>query len=144
MSRGVTLIELLLALVVGSLLAALAVPRFARVRDSLAVEAAAQRLVAAHQRARLLAILQSRETLLGVRADSLVLRIVSGTDSVTHWGAPGPAADGVALSGPARPMIFSPVGLMYGVSNGTWRFTRGAARRDVIVSRLGRVRMVRQ
>jgi hypothetical protein len=49
----------------------------------------------------------------------------------------------IALTGPTRAMRFSPVGIMAGVTNGTWRLTRGEAARNVVVSRLGRVRVVR-
>jgi Tfp pilus assembly protein FimT len=40
-------------------------------------------------------------------------------------------------------MTFSPVGMTIGLSNATFQLRRAAAARVVVVSRLGRVRIVR-
>ena len=139
MRRGVTLLELALVLAIMGLLVGMAIPRFQRVADSLAVHHAALELVSAHRRARIMAILQNRMVELTIRADTLAIR-TPGT-AVNLWHAAGPAADGVSLSGPTRPLVFSPVGLTVGVSNGSFRLSRGTATRTVIVSRLGRLRV---
>lgn len=129
--------------VVASLLLGAAVPAARASLDGLAVAGEARRIASAHLRARLTAIMESRTALFTVRSDSLVIRVVVGADTTVRWAAHGPAAQNVALTGPTRAMRFSPVGLMAGVTNGTWRLTRGAAARNVVVSRLGRVRVVR-
>jgi hypothetical protein len=49
----------------------------------------------------------------------------------------------VALRGPARPLAFAPTGWTAGVANATYHLARGAATRDVIISRYGRVRIIR-
>ena len=139
MRRGVTLLELALVLAIMGLLVGMAIPRFQRVADSLAVHHAALELVSAHRRARIMAILQNRMVELTIRADTLAIR-TPGT-AVNLWHAAGPDADGVSLSGPTRPLVFSPVGLPVGVSNGSFRLSRGTATRTVIVSRLGRLRV---
>lgn len=139
MRRGVTLLELALVLAIMGLLVGIAVPRVQRVADSLAVHNAALELISAHRRARFSAILQNRTVELSIRADSLAIRIPGAPADL--WHAAGPDREGVSLAGPTRPLVFSPVGLTAGVSNASFRLSRGTATRTVIVSRLGRVRV---
>jgi prepilin-type N-terminal cleavage/methylation domain-containing protein len=140
---GYTLVELALALVVAGILAALAAPRFAAMADALAVDAAVRRVTALHQAARMQAVLHSRTAVYSIATDTLRIALVRAGDTTRAATALGPAADGVTLAGPAHPIVWSPVGITTGLSNGTWRFVRGAVERDVIVSRLGRLRVVR-
>lgn len=139
MRRGVTLLELALVLAVTGLLFCIALPSLQRVTDGLAVHNAGLGIVSAHRRARITAILQNRALELTVSADSLAIRVPGAVGNL--WHAPGPSADGVALQGPPHTMIFSPVGLTMGVSNATFRLTRGSAAQTVVVSRLGRIRI---
>jgi prepilin-type N-terminal cleavage/methylation domain-containing protein len=138
MRHGFTLPETIMALAVVGLLLGIAVPRLTALRNSLAVEEAAQRLVGAHRRARIAAVLQSRPAVLTIGPDSFSIRFAGHTADA--WAAAGPAAMGVALAGPVRRLTFSPVGISTGVSNATFRLSRGAATRTIVVSRLGRVR----
>ena len=140
MRRGATLIELLLVLTVMGLLFAIVLPRFATLADGLAVEEAAQHLIGAHRRARITAILESRAVVLTIAPDSLVIRL--GSAGPESWRASGPVADGVALAGGAKQIVFSPVGITTGLSNASFQLTRGGARRTVVVSRLGRARIL--
>src|SRR5262245_32383457 len=139
MRRGVTLLELVVALVIVGLVAGIAMPRLQRVADSLAVHRAALDIVSAHRRARMTAILQSRLVELTIRQDTLAIRAAG--DTVELWHAAGPDAESVTLSGPSRALVFSPIGLTVGVSNATYRLSRGTATRTIIVSRLGRLRV---
>ena len=139
MQRGATLLELALVLVVLGLLLAIALPRLEGVTDALAVNGAAQDIVAAHRRARMTAILQSRVVELTVDTNDLAIRARGAT--ADFWHAAGPAASRVALAGAPKKILFSPVGLSLGVSNASFRLSRGAATRTVVVSRLGRVRV---
>lgn len=141
--RGTSPLELLVVIFAGSLVLATAVPAARSALDAAAVAGAARRIASAHVRARMTAIMESRTTLLTVTADSLVIRVVAGTDTTVRWRDRGPGVQSIALTGPTRAMRFSPVGIMAGVTNGTWRLSRGAAQRNVIVSRLGRLRVVR-
>jgi prepilin-type N-terminal cleavage/methylation domain-containing protein len=143
MRRGITLLELAVVLALAGVIAGIALPAARRFGDAIAVDRAAHTIVAGHRVARFSAIMRGRRTLLTVRAESLLVRAVVGADTLTLWTRPGPSADGVTLAGPARTLVFAPTGLPLGVSNATFGLTAGAAARNVVVSRLGRTRIVR-
>jgi Tfp pilus assembly protein FimT len=140
MRRGATLIELVLLLIIIGALTAIAEPRLRNFTDSLAVNRAAIEIASAHRRARISAILQSRIIELTVSDSALSIRPRGGT--VDTWHYPGPAQSGVVLAGPARVITFSPVGISFGLSNASFHLTRGGVSRTVVVSRLGRLRIV--
>ena len=139
MRQGYSLTELVAVLVIIGILAGIAAPRAARTLDKVAVEQAARQIAAAHHRARFAAILRNRVTVLTITPDSCIIQ--PRNDTTTLWRDAGPSANGVALRSPGRVVMFSPVGLAMGASNATYTLTRGQARRSVIVSRLGRVRI---
>lgn len=141
MPRGVTLLELVVVLALVALLAAIGTPRAGALLDTVATERAARRVVAAHRVARFTAIARRSVTLVTVTADSLAVRAVRGRDTIAVWRTPGPAADGVSLSGPEPPLAFAPTGLPLGLGNATFRLARGRASRAVVISRLGRTRI---
>lgn len=141
MRRGYSLPELMMVVAIVGLLTALALPPSRRLLDGLAVENGARQIRAAHFRARMHAVAFGRTTLLDLGADTIRIRSISGTDTTLTWQSAGPAADGLTLTGPAHPLIYSPLGVTMGLSNGTWHLSYGTASRDVIVSRLGRLRI---
>ena len=142
MRRGVTLLELLLALAITGILAALALPGISALHDRLQVEAAARALVGAHHRARGVAVADPRVTVLDLTAARLTLRAVEAPgDTTPRWEADGPAALQVQAAGLPRTVSFAPSGVALGVSNATYTLRRGNAVRQVIVSRYGRVRV---
>ena len=141
MRQAFTLPEMLLVLALAGILLGIAVPTLSAALDRIEVAAAAGHVVAAHQRARLMAVTQSMVTVLSV--DSLNLTIRRRGPMTPLWSEAGPAAHRVSLTGPGRQFIFSPEGFSMGLSNATLRLTRGNATRTVIVSRLGRVRVTR-
>jgi len=142
MRRGVTLIELIVGLVVLGLLSTATLPLAAGLRDRYTVQAAAAAIAGAHHRARIRGILEGRITELEIRADSLILRVLTPVPSPPVWAAPGPAAVGVTMASAARTLAFTPTGVTMGFANASFVLTRGSARRQVIVSRLGRVRVI--
>ena len=129
MKHGFTLAELALAMVIAGLLLGIALPRFAAVKQEVAVEHAAQSLVSAHRRARMIAIARGYPAVLSVAARTLRITLVGAGQP--HWSSPGPAEEGVALAGPP------------GLSNASFHLSLGSASRTVVVSRLGRVRISR-
>ena len=133
MRRGYSLPELLIVLAIVGLLTALALPPARRLLDTVAVENGARQIRAAHLRARMHALAFGQTTLLELGADTIRIRSISGPDTTLIWQSAGPAADGLTLSGP--------IGITMGLSNGTWHLTFGTVSRDVIVSRLGRLRI---
>ena len=140
MRRGATLAELSLTLILVGIVLLVALPRIHGLTDSLAVDRAAREIAAAHTRARMAAVLRSEVLELSIGPSALAIRPRGG--AATIWSAEGPAAEGVSLAGPPRTLTFSPVGITLGLSNASFPLTKGAARRTVIVSRLGRVRIV--
>jgi len=143
MTRGATLLELLVALSIVGLVLGIAAPRFSEPLDTLAVEHAAGEIAGAHARARVAAVVESRLTVLHISADSLVLEAMEPGGPVRRWGMPGPGQFAVTMAGAARTLTFSPTGITMGASNASWTLTKGSATRRVVISRLGRVRIER-
>ena len=130
---------LILALI--GILLGIGLPRLSGALDRIEVGAAASHIAAAHTRARLMAITQSKVVVLSV--DSLALTIRPRGIAAPLWSEAGPGSSGVSLAGSSQSFTFSPAGFSLGLSNATLRLSRGTATRSVIVSRLGRVRIVR-
>jgi Tfp pilus assembly protein FimT len=129
----------MLVLAVIGLLFGIALPSLSGALDRIEVWSAANHLVAAHHRARIMAVTRGQVLVLTIDAGSLSIRPRGHT--VPLWTEAGPAGERVALEGPARQFTFSPEGLSLGLSNATLRLTRGAASRTIVISRLGRVRI---
>jgi prepilin-type N-terminal cleavage/methylation domain-containing protein len=141
MKYGFTLVETALTLAVAGLLLAIALPRLTALKQGVAVERAAQSIVAAHRRARITAIVRGRPAILSVAARTL--RVTLAGQGQPHWSSPGPQNEGVALAGPPRELTFSPLGITTGLSNASFHLSLGTATRTVVISRLGRVRISR-
>jgi Tfp pilus assembly protein FimT len=139
MRRGSTFLEILLVLTLVALLAGLALPRFGRSLDGILARQAAERVSLAHGRARAVALAEQRIARVIVTADSLV--VLSG-DSL-RWRLPGPAVSGASLEGGAAETAYAPNGLAMGAANTRYVVRRGAAIVEILISRLGRVRLVR-
>ncbi len=141
MCRGVSLVELVLVLTLVGVVLLLAVPGFGALRDRAAVRAAASAITTAHARASAVARTERRLAVLHLTADSIVLRVVAAPgDTIDRWWSPGPAGGGVTAAGLPRTVLFAPSGVTMGVANATYSLVRGNFRRQVIVSRYGRVR----
>ena len=141
MKQGFTLPELMLVLAVAAILLGIGVTSLVRTMDRLSVDGAAAQLVAAHHRARMMAVVRGQVLTLLVDADSVRIAIRAGASPL--WSASGPAGSGVSLAGPVRRFTFSPEGLTLGLSNASLQLQRGSTTRTVVISRLGRVRVLR-
>jgi prepilin-type N-terminal cleavage/methylation domain-containing protein len=138
-SRGVTLIELLLALVLVAITAGIATPRLINVIDLATVHAETASLVSALDAARGAALRLGTVTRLTL-ADSgyQVAASVSG-EPITPWRSAGPSRRGVRLTGAGQPILFAPSGIAMGAANRTLWLSKGAVSRRVVLSRLGRL-----
>lgn len=142
MRHGYTLIELLLVVTLLGTLSLIAIPAATGLRDRLLVDQAAQAIAEAHLRAQLLATTEHRVMLLALQSDSLTLSArVTPADTAPRWRRPGPGTDGVSSTGLPRRLAIGPNGIPLGLANNTYTLTRGQARRQVIVSRYGRVQV---
>ncbi len=143
MRRGVTLLELLIVILVTTLLVSLALPALGALHDRLAVDAVTEELVAAHTRARLVAVAERRVAVLTLTADSLVVRVVEAPlDTVVRWRGEGATAQGVLVTGMPRSVLVGPSGVTMGAAQRTYVLTKGTARKQVVVSRYGRIRVL--
>jgi len=142
MRYGFTLVDLILGLTLVTIVAGIAIPKLQLPLDRLAVERAVYDMGGSHLRARSTAIARNRVTLLRVTSDSVQIRVLSGPDTLTVWTRHGASNYGVSVSGPTHWLRFQPSGIGYGFGNGTWTFSRGSIHRRVIISRLGRLRVV--
>ena len=140
MRRGFSLTELMLVLAVTGLLLGIAVPHLTTVIDQIEVRSAATHLVTAHQRARMMAVARGQILVLTITPTLVDIRARGGAGAL--WSEAGPGATRVALQGPTRQFTFSPEGLTLGLSNATLRLSRGDASRTVVISRLGRARIL--
>ena len=142
MRRGVSLLELVVTITLLGLLAAFSIPPALALRDRLAVDDNARALANAHARARLVAVAERRVVVLTLTPDSLVLRAVeSSTDTVERWRGVL-TGYGVLRTGLPRQVVFAPSGATMGFANATYTLSRGAATKQVVVSRYGRVRII--
>ena len=139
--RGFSLPELLTICVLTALVSGVAVPALMHAMDRRAVEEAARIIILAHREGRNTAIAIHRQTLLRLAADTIELRAFEGRDTTLLWRRPGPRSLGVTVTGNAHTVRFIPYGYSIGASNTSYTLTRGVARRRVVISRLGRVRV---
>ena len=140
--HGFTLVELLIVIILIGMLTTIVVAPATAVRDRLSVDHAARLIVAAHTRARLVASTERRPMQLDLRADALVLRAhLPPLDTAERWRHAGPVGDGVTVTGLPHQVLLAPSGIAYGFANNTYVLTRGNARRQVVVSRYGRIQL---
>jgi prepilin-type N-terminal cleavage/methylation domain-containing protein len=136
-----SLIEMLVALAVAGMMASVGVTSLARFADRARVETAAATLLTAYRRAQGVARAWNRVAELVVAEDSLVIRTGGPGGPSVVWRGPGPLQSGVTLSPTVHVSAFGPSGLGMGAANVTHVLSRGGVRRQLVVSRLGRVRV---
>ncbi len=140
MRRGVTLVELTVVLAVLAIVTAITLPRLTRLRDWIAVNAAAQDVTTSIAVARNAAIMQGIRSRAVIAADSLRIDRWQGDSwgPLLRWA--GPLQHGVTLAGSNPAIVFDPIGLGWGVSNTSIELRRGDRVETITVSRVGRVK----
>lgn len=138
MRSGLVLIELIIAVAVAGIIAAIAVPELWTLSDTAAVRGETLRVVAALDATRGAALRLNGVASLTLSPASYRAIVVTGADSIVAWAQPGPAS-GVSLAGTGQPLLFGPAGLAMGVSNRTITLSKGSVARRVVMSKLGRI-----
>jgi prepilin-type N-terminal cleavage/methylation domain-containing protein len=135
--RGLTLVEMLVVLAIGGIIAGFAAPPYIAARNRASVRAAITASIAAFDAARSLALTRGRHA--AVHIDTSAARLVVHSFSDTVLRVPLGASWGVRLSASRDSSAIAPDGLGYGAANVRLILSRGAAADTVTVSRLGRV-----
>ena len=138
-TRGLTLVELLLVLVLLATFTGIATPRVLGLLDTAAVRAETASVVSALDAARGAAIRLGAVARLTLADSGYQVDAVVAGEAVAAWHAGGPWQHGVRLSGAGQPILFAPSGIAMGAANRTLVLSKGAVSQRVVVSRLGRL-----
>ena len=137
---GFSLIELAVVLVVVALILATGLPRFGRLLDWIAADAAARDVTTAFAVSRAEAVMQATRSRVVIGADSLRIDRWEGDSWAPYLRWPGPASRGVTLQVSNPEVVFSPLGMGWGASNTKVVLQRGSQIETITTSRVGRVK----
>ncbi len=140
MSKGFTLLELIVVVAIAALLLAFWIPRAARLMDWLATERAVRDVTTALAVGRNGAVMQSTRARILIDTDTLRIDRWGAQGWEPWWRTPGPASYGVSLAVSNRVVTFGPTGMGWGVSNTTIVLRRGSQAETITLSRVGRVK----
>ena len=140
MTKGFSLVEVVIVLLIVALLAAVGLPRLRPFLDRIATDQAAREITTALAVARHGAVLQGMRARLTIAADSLRIDRLEqgGWTPWKRWLGPADLAVGIEGSNPV--VVFGPTGLGWGASNTKVVLRRGSQVETITVSRLGRVK----
>jgi len=133
-----TVVELVLALTLMGIMAAIAIPPLAATSAHWRLRAAGGDVVNAITYAREAALARGVQSVVVVDGPGAEVRVTSGTDTLFRRAIG--ALHGVAVAASGDSLRFAPDGLATGVSNLTVLLVLGTRVDSVVVSRLGRVR----
>jgi prepilin-type N-terminal cleavage/methylation domain-containing protein len=139
MSKGFTLLEVTIAMVVILTITGLAFPRISGTFDQIATDRAVSEVLSFYHDARLSAIWRSTAVEIEFGQDTLRATFRGLVDSL-FVTAPGPRAHGVQMVVSRKKIRIYPTGIGWGAANTKLVFTRGAAAESLTTSRLGRVK----
>jgi prepilin-type N-terminal cleavage/methylation domain-containing protein len=140
MRRGFTLLELVIVLAIMAMLTTFAASRLIPIVDWIAADGAARDVTSALAVTRTAAVLRGARARLRIAADSLRIdrEGPAGWEPYARWA--GPASAGVTLTVSNPEVVFSPLGIAWGLSNTRIVLRRGSQIETITTSRLGRVR----
>jgi len=138
--RGFTLTEMVVVLAVMALLTTIVVSRLVPLVDWIAADGAARDMTTALAVTRTAAVLRGVRARLRIAADSLRIdrEGAAGWEPYARWA--GPASAGVSLTVSNSEVVFSPLGIAWGLGNTRIVLRRGSQVETITTSRLGRVR----
>jgi prepilin-type N-terminal cleavage/methylation domain-containing protein len=140
MSRGFSLAELAIVLLVVGLLAGIGLPRLRPALDQVMTDRAVVEVTTALSITRNAAVMQATLARLTLAADTLRIDRLGPDGWIPFWRRPGPADLGVALEVSNDVVVFGPTGLGWSASNTTIVLRRGSQVETITTSRLGRVK----
>ncbi len=140
MSKGFTLLELIVVVAIAAVLLAFWIPRAARLVDWLATERAVRDVTTALAVGRNGAVMQSTRARVVIDTDTLRIDRLGSQGWEPWWRTPGPASHGVTLEVSNPVVTFGPTGMGWGVSNTTIVLRRGSQAETITLSRVGRVK----
>lgn len=135
---GATLIELMIALAIASVLFTIAIPRAGGFIDAIEVRGAVTEIVSLFSLARHAAISRGAQSVLSIDATTGTVAVSVGTELVRSRDVG--EAHGVVLTTNRSSITYSPIGVGYGAANFSLVVRRNAVVDTIVVSRLGRVR----
>jgi Tfp pilus assembly protein FimT len=138
MRRGVTIIEIVVVLSLITLVVAMVVPTFARLRDGIAVRNATAEATSAFATARRSAIVRAAIAALGVDQPPGFITVTVGGEVLLRRNLE--EAYGVTLSSTRDSTAYSALGHGFGAANLSFVIARGNVAETIFVSREGRVR----
>jgi prepilin-type N-terminal cleavage/methylation domain-containing protein len=141
MSKGFTLLELMVVACIIAVLLALGFPRAARFLDWVETELAVRDVTTALAVGRNGAVLKSTRARISIDPDTLRIDWFGGQGWQPFWRTPGPSSRGVTLETSNPVVIFGPTGMGWGASNTTVVLRRGSQAETITLSRLGRVKI---
>ncbi len=140
MSKGFSLVELAIVLLVIGVMTAIGLPRLRPLLDQIMTDRAMAEVTTALSLTRHAAVMQATRARLIIAADTLRIDRLGEDGWVPWWRRPGPADFEVALQVSNRQVVFGPTGLGWGASNTKIVLRRGSQVETITVSRLGRVK----
>lgn len=136
--RGATIIDLVVAVTVASVMMAVALPRAGGFIDRIEVRGAVTEIESLFSLARHAAISRGSQAVLEIDAAEGVISIRAGTQQIRRREVG--SAHSVSLSTSRSSMTYSPIGVGYGAANFSLVVSRNSVADTVVISRLGRVR----
>jgi prepilin-type N-terminal cleavage/methylation domain-containing protein len=137
MSKGFTLLELIVVACIAAVLLALGFPRAARFLDWIETELAVRDVTTALAVGRNGAVVKSTRARITIGSDTLRIDRFGAQGWEPFWRTPGPSSRGVALQTSNPVVIFGPTGAAWGASNTTVVLHRGSQAETITLSRVG-------